>query len=347
MIKASIPWNTKQVHKMVMNNSLRFDNAIQRGDVWDKNRQSLLIDSILRNYPIPPFYTIKDGRTVKTPKGDVAVFDALDGKQRCLTITKFKNNEFALCNLDDTILDEDGNEVDLNGLTYDELPDSLKDAFDSYSLTVYYFTDITEEEVTEIMSRLNNGKPLTAAENTRIKARDLAGIKKLADHQLFTNYFSEKAINGYQNEDTVIKMYSVLNGMNDLDNKDIKPLYEELEITPAISDRITAILDRIDEIVDNLIGEGEKAVAKKLTTRTHLISIAKVVEASSADGVSVEDMASFFTHFFKKGKPSNNEDYNAASSNGVNHENMVDARLTALDKEYKYAGTVNFDYPED
>ena len=63
MIKASIPWTCKQVHKMTTNGSLIFDNAIQRGFVWDKNRQSLLIDSILRGFPVPPFYTIKDGRT--------------------------------------------------------------------------------------------------------------------------------------------------------------------------------------------------------------------------------------------------------------------------------------------
>ena len=347
MIKASIPWNTKQVHKMVMNNSLIFDNAIQRGYVWDKNRQSLLIDSILRNYPIPPFYTIKDGRTVTTPKGDVAVFDALDGKQRCLTITKFKNDEFALCNLSDTIMDEDGNEIDLNGLTYSELPDSLKDAFDSYSLTVHYFTDITEEEVVEIMSRLNNGKALTAAENTRIKARDLKGIKYLATHPLFTTYFSEKALNGYQNEDTVIKMYSVLNGMNALDNKDIKPLYESLEITPDIQNRINGVLDEIRNVVDTLIESGKKSVAKKITMRTHLISIANVAEYAINDGVSTNDLANFFVNFFEKGKPSNNEDYNNACTNGVNHESVVETRLAAIKTAYCNAKDNNFEFPEN
>lgn len=336
MIKASIPWNTKQIHKMVTNNSLVFDNAIQRGYVWDKNRQSLLIDSILRNYPIPPMYTIKDGRTVQTPKGQVAVFDALDGKQRCLTITKFKNNEFALCNIKDIIVDDDGNEVDLNGLTYDDLPESLKDAFDSCSLTVYYFTDITEEEIVEIMSRLNNGKPLSAAENTRIKARDLAGIRRLASHPLFTENFTEKAIDSYQNEDSVIKMYMISNGQTSLDNKDVRPVYETLEITPDIENKMNSIFEIIDDIHSRLFDSGEKRTAKKIITRTHLVTLTKIIQRSIDDGHSSEDMTPFLQQFFCEGSPTMDEDYNNACSNGSNHAPNVETRLRVLDKEYDW-----------
>ena len=135
---------------MVTNESLVFDNAIQRSFVWDNKRSSLLIDSILQKYPIPPFYTIKDGRTVKTAKGNISVFDALDGKQRCTTISMFKNNEIVLTGLQ-TITLEDDSDFNLNGQTYETLPDELKDEFDSYSLTVYFFTDITYEEIVEIL----------------------------------------------------------------------------------------------------------------------------------------------------------------------------------------------------
>lgn len=121
MLRAMIPWNCKQIHRMVSNGSLVFDNAIQRGFVWDLDRMSLLIDSLLRDYPIPPFYTIRDGRTVQTAKGTTAVFDALDGRQRCETIAKFMNDGFALQNLEETIIDDDGEEIDLNGKRYSQL----------------------------------------------------------------------------------------------------------------------------------------------------------------------------------------------------------------------------------
>jgi predicted SnoaL-like aldol condensation-catalyzing enzyme len=335
MVKASIPWNCKQVHKMVVNDSLVFDNAIQRGYVWDKNRQSLLIDSILRGYPTPPFYTVKDGRTVATPKGNVAVFDALDGKQRCTTITRFKNNEFALCGLEKPIIDDEGNEIDLNGLTYDDLPDSLRDDFDSYSLTVYYFTDATNEEIVEIMTRLNNGKPLTAAENTRIKAADLIGIHKLASHSFLINNLSDKAVDGYQNEDIVVKIYALLNGIESLDNKDIRPIYESLVVTPEVSDTINSILSKLEEIHAKMIENGDKKQARKLVTRTHLITVAPTVRRMIADNKDLNSMVRFFTNFFD-GSPSYDEDYNTACSNGSNHAVNVKIRISALEKEYDW-----------
>lgn len=193
MLKSNIQWNAKQVSKMFDNDCLHFDNVIQRGNVWDKKRQSLLVDSMLRGYPIPPMYTIKTEEKVKTPKGMVSVFDCIDGKQRCTAINEFKNNRLSLTGLE-AYTDGSGNEIDLNGLTYDELDEDMKDTFDSYSLTVYFFSDITDDEISEMMSRLNNGKPLTGIEAARIKARNLPAIASLAKHPFFTRNLSETAI---------------------------------------------------------------------------------------------------------------------------------------------------------
>lgn len=333
MIKASIPWTTKQVHKMVTNGSLVFDNAIQRGYVWDNARKSLLIDSILRSYPVPPMYTIRDGRTVTTPKGDVAVFDALDGKQRCLTITKFKNNEFALTGVD-SIIDENGDEIFLEGLKYEDLSDSLRDTFDSFSINVIYFTDITDEEVVEIMARLNNGKPLSASEKTRIQAPDLAGIRRLATHPLFTENFTEKAIDGYQNEDSAIKMYMIAHGKYALDNKDTKGVYGTLDVTAEIEKEMKDIFDYVDDVHAKLLDADEKKLAKKVITRTHLISLTKTVIQAMADGKTASEFADFCKDFYN-GSPSKSDEYNIACTNGSNHQSNVEARLDALDVAYQ------------
>lgn len=348
MIKASIPWTCKQVHKMTTNGSLIFDNAIQRGFVWDKNRQSLLIDSILRGFPIPPFYTIKDGRTVQTPKGQVAVFDAIDGKQRCTTITRFKDNMFTLCNLKQTIITEDGTELDLNGLKYEDLPDDLKDTFDTTSLTVYYFTDATDEEITEMMSRLNNGKPLSACENVRIKAKDLPGIQELANSQVFIENMSEAALSGYQNEDVVVKTYAVLTQENkSLDNKAIRPLYESLIVTDEIKNRLSVIFNTIYALHHYLDASKKKKVAKKLITRTHMISIAPIIERASNENRDAKELAEFFTDFFN-GSPSKSEVYNAACQNGSNHTANVEARLNELRIAYDdYFNTNVFESSDD
>ena len=59
MIKANIAWSAKQIAKAVTKGSMVFDNAIQRGNVWNVVQQSLLIESLIHNYPVPPMYTIK------------------------------------------------------------------------------------------------------------------------------------------------------------------------------------------------------------------------------------------------------------------------------------------------
>ena len=56
MTKANISWNINQIVKGMANGTIRFDNAIQRGYVWDKKRASLLIDSdslfLSHTYPL-------------------------------------------------------------------------------------------------------------------------------------------------------------------------------------------------------------------------------------------------------------------------------------------------------
>jgi len=59
--KANIDWTAKQLNKLAQKGLIQFDNAIQRGYVWDVKRKSLLIHSMLVGYPIPPFYAAKNG----------------------------------------------------------------------------------------------------------------------------------------------------------------------------------------------------------------------------------------------------------------------------------------------
>lgn len=337
MIKSSIPWTTKQIAKMYDNGSLTFDNAIQRNFVWDKARMSLLIDSILRGYPIPPFYAIKTDRKVKTPKGDVTIFDCLDGKQRCTTINRFKNNEFELTGLELIVLD-DGTEFDLNGATYETLPDELQAEFDTYSLTVYGFSDITDEEVREIMKRLNNGKPLSVIDITRINAKDLDGIKELGKHPLFEQCLTEKSKLARNQEDIVVKTYVQLTNDNpSLDNKDIRETYESLEITNEIKTRLLAIYDMILSAY-NIIIEDDKKIAKKIATKTNLITITYIVDKAIKNGNTKEQLAEFLAHFFDNspavGSPSIDLDYNIACKDGSNHVHNVKARLQSIEKAF-------------
>ena len=335
MNRASIPWNSKQIAKMVENGSLTFDNAIQRNFVWDKARMSLLIDSMLRGYPIPPFYAIKTDRTIVTPRGEAKIYDCLDGKQRCNTVYKFRNNQFALTGLD--LIASDEGEIDINGKTYEELPEDLRDAFDSYAMTVYGLTEITDEEVIEVMRRLNNGKPLSAIDITRIKAKDLAGLKAMSQHPIFDKSLTDKGREGRQQEDIIIKIWAILNNPEaSLDNKDVRPLYETLEFKDDVERRIKTVLDTSLAVYDHLVDNESKATARKFVTKTHLIAMSHFIEKGLADGLDVETLSRFVDYFYSTGKPSKSERYNAACKNGSNHSCNVATRYDVLKRNYDW-----------
>jgi uncharacterized protein with ParB-like and HNH nuclease domain len=126
--KANIQWSAKQLTKSIEKGTINFDNSVQRGLCWDEERKSLLIHSMIENYPIPAFFASKDENG----------YSMLDGKQRSNAISDFINNKFTLVNVPE-IITEDGTSIDINGLTFEQLSEELQDTIKDYSLTVYYF----------------------------------------------------------------------------------------------------------------------------------------------------------------------------------------------------------------
>ena len=139
--KANIQWTGKTLRNQIEKGQVSFDCAVQRNPVWDVSRKSLLIHSMIEGYPIPPFYFSRrtDGK-----------YDALDGQQRSLAIKGYLDSDFSLSEDTPTVSDENGYPVAVAGLEISELPEWIQDNIKYYSLTIYYFEDITEEEIAEL-----------------------------------------------------------------------------------------------------------------------------------------------------------------------------------------------------
>jgi Protein of unknown function DUF262 len=60
----------------------------QRGEVWSKPRKQRLIDSILRDWHVPPIHVIENATSKKQ--------EVLDGQQRLASIRDFVDNQFAV-----------------------------------------------------------------------------------------------------------------------------------------------------------------------------------------------------------------------------------------------------------
>ena len=331
--KANISWNARQLTKMIGKGSIVFDAAIQRNLVWDNERKSLLIHSMLSGYPIPPMYATKDD----------GVYSMLDGKQRSNAIADYLSGKFTLTGIPEVTL-EDGTEIDINGKYFSGLNEELQDALNSYSFTIYYFEDITEDEVSEMFYRLNFGKPLSSVELSRARAKDLKTIQNIGKHELFTTSLTAKAFEKYTHEDLVIKSYIMLTSDNPcLDTKVVRPIMETTEFTKDDIDLMNAVYDRIFNAYKLIIaddspetGKISKRIAKRLLTRTHMLSIMPMVKKSIEDNVSDEMFTNWVKNFFCGTKSvTKYNDYNTRCTSGSGHAENVKVRLNIVKKDYE------------
>lgn len=327
--------SSKRLFQMVQNGEITFDNAFQRGFVWDVARKSLLIHSIIVNNPVYECMAVMDD----------GVRSVLDGKQRIgATIVQFYKGEFALEGLPllNVETDEGEDEVDLNGATYNTLPPYIKDIIDGYTFTMIILEeDVTEERIADIFFRLNNYKPMTAIELTRAKAVSQQKIVRIASNKLFTDSMTAKALESYKNEDLVIKSYIMLHTETpSLMTKDVRPLISTMEITDEEEKQLTSIFDRIQKMYYIIYGDGKdkKAVqiAKRLVRPTHMISVIPFIWRSIEENLTDEQTADWFRGFFEgKGrKATANEIYNKYAGQGSMKKDSIKKRSVELGKSW-------------
>lgn len=128
----------------------------QRNYVWDVEKQTFFIESILLGTEIPPLILYKSGVTT----------EVIDGRQRFETLKRFKENDFSLNSKG--LMDLPA----LKGKSFNTLEDELKEVFLNSYIRVFEFEVITEisSEVEdkikkEIFRRYNTGiTPLTSVE---------------------------------------------------------------------------------------------------------------------------------------------------------------------------------------
>ena len=334
MKRANISWNARQLSKMIEKGSITFDSAVQRGLVWDNDRKSLLIHSMMTGFPIPAMYAAKDTET--------KILSMLDGKQRSNAISDFLHGRFTLSNVPEVIL-EDGTEVDVNGMYFSGLCEELQDIISNYSLTIYYFEDISDEDVAELFYRINNGKALSSVEMSRVRSKALKTIQEIGQHELFTTALTEKAFEKYTHEDLVIKSYIMLTSDTPcLDTKVVRPTMEKSEFSEQDINIMNGVFNRILNTYKTIIaddspetGKISKRIAKRLLTRTHMLSIMPIVKKSLIDRVSDDVFTLWVKNFFCGSRSATKYDeYNSRCTAGSGHVETIKVRLDVIKKDY-------------
>ncbi|MBN8446652.1 MAG: DUF262 domain-containing protein [Gammaproteobacteria bacterium] len=170
-------------------NKYNFDPAYQRRSVWSDEKQSFFIDSILKNFPMPPIFLHQkiDDDTGKTR------YDIIDGKQRLTSLVRFLKNEIPASDefenspfYDEKIAGIYFSELDEKGLT------DYKKKLWRYVIPIEYIDTSDRVVIDNIFDRLNrNGEPLNGQELRKSVYHGtglLLLVEKIADGQFWKDW---------------------------------------------------------------------------------------------------------------------------------------------------------------
>ena len=121
---------------------LEISPKFQRRSVWSPQAKSYLIDTILKDKPLPKIFI----RARTDPKTRKTVREIVDGQQRMRTILSFVKDGFKISKI---------HNEEYGGLTYSELPEDVQAEFLKYELSVDLLLDLSDRDILDIFARLN------------------------------------------------------------------------------------------------------------------------------------------------------------------------------------------------
>lgn len=121
---------------------LELNPDFQRGSVWSPAARTFLIDTILRQLPVPKVY-LRTKIDVTTKK---SVREVVDGQQRLRAILDFAEDKFTLSK----------RAAEFSGKRYSDLTEDQQETFLSYPLAVDQLVNASTDDVLEVFARLNS-----------------------------------------------------------------------------------------------------------------------------------------------------------------------------------------------
>jgi hypothetical protein len=160
----------------------------REGDIWNRDKQQLLIDTIINQFDVPKIYLHKHPQPIERD-GKTYEYAVIDGKQRLTATWNFIDGVFPLSKEFVYIRSDDDEPVMAADLTYADLArkyPNLKTDFDSYALDVVCIETDDIEIIEELFSRLNEAVPLSSAEKRNALQGPLPrAVREIAQHPFF------------------------------------------------------------------------------------------------------------------------------------------------------------------
>jgi hypothetical protein len=201
-------YSLDQYLKLMNDETIRTDQECQRmSDQWTPNMVGELISTVLTDNYIPPIILGEE-----TVNGITRQW-IIDGLQRSTTLSMFRyaNTRIAK-SIDDYMVDyqrkakdESGNikrdeqgeiiwetvECDIRNKTFEQLPDELKIRFDGYQLETVIHQNCETAEVSKLVRKYNNNKPMNQAQRAFTYVDAFAKeIREITKNRFFLDLYS-------------------------------------------------------------------------------------------------------------------------------------------------------------
>lgn len=322
--KANEYMTVKELKKRIEAHDMTFDNAVQRGNVWDNDRKSLLIDSILQNYEVPVLYA---------KRTDNGVYDMLDGKQRSTAIFEFIDDKFPLTNISDEF-------ADFEDMYFSQLDEEMQDAILDFQIIIRYFDGITDDEVKELFFRLNNGKPLTNFEQIKAKCKSLEVAKDfIAENEIFKEDKMGKTED--KRLELFFKAWTIMfHEHPSFEKKQLNPIMTNIKVSDEQIKEMNEIFDYIYSGIKYLDGLendqklNEKA-RKRILTATHFLSLLPIARTAIEDDIKSENFIIWARDFYSGGRRASVDDvYNDYATRGSAKADSIAKRNSRLIDSY-------------
>jgi len=234
-----------------------FEMSIQRrGGLWKAKKQTMMIHTAIANYPCNPIFLVEC---------ENGVLQFIDGKQRMTTIKDFIDDKFALT---EDILEAPHHPSiileELVGKKFSELDEDHQGAIMDFRFRYIAIKDATDEEIEEVMYRLNQNELMNFTELLRLKIgqkmRDY--MKDTSNLEFFKNIvaFSKTDRMRFTDELTTLQCLALVSEKDvDFGGKEFKKFaleFKEDGVSEEIQNKMTNIAKYLykafyDDIVED------------------------------------------------------------------------------------------------
>ena len=317
MIKSNLEKHTVSwLKRQDMDGKLHKNISIQRKEVWDAEKKSNLIVSLLLDLPL---------ESLLFEEAEKKSHNVLDGKQRTLTLCSFVDDGFALS---PKIRIKEIEGAKLVGLKFSMLPEELQTRITEYELSISILRPLDPEDRATVFFMRNQAAPLSKMDLSLVILGEEAmnSFDKLCNHQFMTEKIKLTQPAVRKHDDLrILLQYLILRDMPDagFSGTEIMNLCDDIKNGEAEVplEELTALLDYLNEAVP------EK---RKYLKKVHIPIVLNAAKAAQEKGMPPEELGARLDAFFEGLEPDGV--YMTACQSGSAKRSNVQMRITLMDE---------------